>query len=181
MQTGEAGSSRPPPSYERREMDNVKIVAPRAEAWIENDSISMCMLDGESPEGLSVPMSRCELVNVVNEADPDSATLVLATRNIYLDDDPPYRNVRSVNFHCTKTMGEDGALICRCPKVDMLMAMSDVMKAVEIINRLYLTYHEASPGTIKEITATMSLIGKARKIIGKRHDETKVYVPVPKD
>lgn len=162
-------------------MDNVKIVAPQAEAWIQNDSVSMCMFDGESPEGLVVPMSRCELVNVDNEAEPDSATLVLATRNIYLNDDPPYCNVRYVNFHCIKTMGEDGALICRCPKVDMLVAMSDVMKAVEIINRMYLAYHEASPGTIREITATMNLIGKARKIIGKRHDETKVYVPVPRD
>ena len=181
METGEAGSSRPPLSDERREMDNVKIVAPRAEAWIEKDSISMCMLDGESPEGLSVPMSRCELVNVDNEAEPDSATLVLATRNLYLNDDPPYCNVRYVNFHCIKTMGEDGALICRCPKVDMLMAMLDVMKAVEVINRLYLKYHEASPGTIKEITATMNLIGKARKTIGKRHDETKIYVPMPRD
>lgn len=180
METGEAGSSRPPLSDERRDMTKVKIVAPQANAMIDDDSVIVYVLDGIRNDGVYIPMSRCELVNVDKQSDMKGATFVLATKSHYADDHPPYRNIKYVHLPCDKVV-DDGVIICHCSRIDMFVAVLEIMRAVGIINNLYLKYHEASPATIKEIATTMNLIGKARKIIGKRHDETKIYVPVPRD
>lgn len=161
-------------------MTKVKIVAPQANAMIDDDSVAVYMLDDIRNEGVCIPMSRCELVRVDKQSDMKGTTFVLATKSHYADDHPPYRNIKYVHLSCDKVVDDD-VIICHCSRIDMFVAVLEIMEAVGIINNLYLKYHEASPVTIKEISTTLTIIGKARKIIGKRHDETKIYVPVPRD
>lgn len=161
----------------------VKIVAPQANAMIDDDSVAVYVLDSIRNEGAYIPMSRCELIHVNKQSDMKGTTFVLATKSHYADDHPPYRNIKYVHLSCDKVV-DDGIIVCHCSRIDMFVAVLEIMEAVGIINNLYLKYHEVNPVTIKEISTTLTSINKAKEIIGKRckrYDETKIYVPVPKD
>lgn len=163
-------------------MIKTRIVAPQANAMIDDDSVAVYMLDDIRYEGVCIPMSRCELIHVNKQSDMKGATFVLATKSHYADDHPPYRNIKYVHLSCDKMVDADnGVIICHCSRIDMFVAVLEIMGAVDIINNLYLKYHEVNPVTIKEISTTLTSINKAKEIIGKRYDETKIYVPVPKD
>ena len=142
---------------------NVKLVSSRIQVNIEDDSIYLYVADERIGHSVVIPMSYCVITNVdagCGVADDVRFTLSMKDKLSYIDD--KYIKFESC-FH--KVIGK--IISCRFTDEILAKAMMRFLLAVETINYVYLELHDDDIVAIKEVSATVRFVEKAKKIIGK--------------
>lgn len=163
---------------------NVKLVSPRIQVNIEDDSIYLYATDGAKGKSVEIPMSYCIIseIDAGNYLDDDVAiTLSMKDKLSYIDDmlheDSDQRIEFEDCFH--KVVGKMN-ISCRFTDGILAKAMMRFLLAVETINYEYLELHDDNIVAIKEVSKTVRFTGKAKKIIGKILAEGKTDEPCPR-
>lgn len=154
---------------------NIKLVSPRIQMNIEDDSIYLYIADNAIGQSIVIPMSYCAITNIFVGYDfYDDVDITLSIRdevqyvdsNLYEDHD---RHIKFEGcFH--KTVGK--ILSCRFEDGYLARTMMRFLLAVETINYEYLELHGDNIVAIKEVSTTVRFTEKAKKIIGKIVAET---------
>nr|UVM90720.1 MAG: hypothetical protein [Bacteriophage sp.] len=154
---------------------NIKLVSPRIQMNIEDDSIYLYIADNAIGQSIVIPMSYCAITNIFVGYDfYDDVDITLSIRdevqyvdsNLYEDHD---RHIKFEDcFH--KTVGK--ILSCRFEDGYLARTMMRFLLAVETINYEYLELHGDNIVAIKEVSTTVRFTEKAKKIIGKIVAET---------
>ena len=139
---------------------NVKLVSSKIQVNIEDSSIYLYASDGAIGHSVVIPMSYCVITNVdAGRGVVDDVTITLKMIHEYSD-----RNIKFEGcFH--KVVGK----IISCRFTDEILAKATMrfLSAVETINYEYLELHGDNIVAIKEVSATVRFVEKAKKIIGK--------------
>ena len=139
---------------------NVKLVSSRIQVNIEDGSIYLYVSDEKIGHSVVIPMSYCVITNVdAGYGIEDDVTITLKVLHEYSD-----RNIRFEGcFH--KVIGK--IISCRFTDEILAKAMMRFLSAIETINYEYLELHGDDIVAIKEVSATVRFVEKAKKIIGK--------------
>lgn len=163
---------------------NVKLVSPRIQVNIEDDSIYLYAADEAIGHSVVIPMSYCIIseIDAGNDSDDDIAiTLSMKDKLNYIDemlheDSDRYIELKGC-FH--KTIGKT-IISCRFTDWILTKAIMRFLLAVETINYEYLELHDDNIVAIKEVSTTVRSTEKAKKIIGKILAEGKTDEPTPR-
>ena len=149
---------------------NVKLVSSEIQVNIEDDSIYLYATDGTIGRSVVIPMSYCVITNVdagCGIEDDVEFTLSMKDKLSYIDDLLQECSDRYIKiegcFH--KVVGK--IISCRFTDEILAKAMMSFLLAVETINYEYLELHDDNIVAIKEVSATVRFVEKAKKIIGK--------------
>ena len=149
---------------------NVKLVSSRIQVNIEDGSIYLYVSDERIGHSVVIPMSYCVITNVDagrGTADDVRFTLSMKDKLSYIDDLLQECSDRYIKiegcFH--KVVGK--IISCRFTDEILAKAMMSFLLAVETINYEYLELHDDNIVAIKEVSATVRFVEKAKKIIGK--------------
>ena len=139
---------------------NVKLVSSRIQVNIEDNSIYLYVSDERIGHSVVIPMSYCVITNVdAGRGIEDDVTITLKMLHEHSD-----RNIKFEGcFH--KTIGK--IISCRFTDEILARALMRFLLAVETINYEYLELHDDNIVAIKEVSATVRFVEKAKKIIGK--------------
>ena len=139
---------------------NVKLVSSRIQMNIEDGSIYLYVSDERIGHSVVIPMSYCVITNVdAGRGVVDDVTITLKMIHEYSD-----RNIKFEGcFH--KVVGK--IISCRFTDEILAKAIMRFLSAVETINYEYLELHDDDIVAIKEVSATVRFVEKAKKIIGK--------------
>lgn len=154
---------------------NIKLVSPRIQMNIEDNSIYLYIADNAIGQSIVIPMFYCTITSLFAGYDSnDDMDFTLSMRDkvqcidstLYEDHD------RHIKFEgCfRKTVGK--ILSCRFTDGYLARAMMRFLLAVETINYEYLELHGDNIVAIKEVSTTVRFTEKAKKIIGKIVAET---------
>lgn len=162
---------------------NVKLVSPRIQMNIEDDSIYLYVADATIGHSVVIPMSYCVIKEIDAGYDPDddvAITLSMKDKLSYIDkmfDEDSDRYIKFEGcFH--KTVSK--IISCRFTDGILAKAMMRFLLAVETINYEYLELHDDNIVTIKKVNTTVRFTEKAKKIIGKILAEVKIEEPTPR-
>ena len=149
---------------------NVKLVSPRIQMNIEDDSIYLYVADEAIGHSVVIPMSYCVITNVdTGHGIEDDVIFTLSMKNklSYIDDLLQEDSDRHIKFEgCfRKTIGK--IISCRFTDEILARALMRFLLAVETINYEYLELHGDDIVAIKEVSTTVRFVEKAKKIIGK--------------
>ena len=163
---------------------NVKLVSPRIQMNIEDDSIYLYVADAARGHSVVIPMSYCVIKETDAGYNPDddvAITLSMKNKLSYIDEMFDEDSDRYIKFEgCLhKTVG---TTIISCRFTDGILAkvMIRFLLAVETINYEYLELHDDNIVAIKEVSTTVRFVEKAKKIIGKILAEGKIDEPTPR-
>ena len=153
---------------------------------VTEDSLTLYAIDPDASEGVEVPMSYCAVNAYTRNNDTASVTIALDlnARRLYLDEYVSSQGPRYVVIpirDISEDRSREDSLLCHCTNAELCISALEIISAIENLNNEYLSLHGDSPASIKSISMTMCLAAKAKAIIGKRHDGTKFYVPMPND
>lgn len=154
---------------------NIKLVSPRIQMNIEDDSIYLYVADDAIGHSVVIPMSYCTITSIVagyyldNDVD---FTLSMRDKVQYIDSNLYEDHDRHIKFedYLNKTVGK--ILSCRFTDDYLARTLMRFLLAVETINYEYLELHGNNIVTIKEVSTTVRFTEKAKKIIGKIIAET---------
>ena len=163
---------------------NVKLVSPRIQVNIEDDSIYLYVADAAIGHSVVIPMSYCVIkeIDVGNDPDDDMAiTLSMKDKLNYIDEMFDEDSDRYIKFEgCFhKTVGKT-IISCRFTDGLLAKAIMRFLLAVDNINYEYLELHDDNIVAIKEVSTTVRFTEKAKKIIGKILAEGKTDEPTPR-
>lgn len=163
---------------------NVKLVSPRIQMNIEDDSIYLYVADEAIGHSVVIPMSYCVIKEIDAGYDPDDGvaiTLSMKDKLSYIDEMFDEDSDRYIKFEgCFhKTVGKK-IISCRFTDGLLARAMMIFLLAVETINYEYLELHDDNIVAIKEVSTTVRFTEKAKKIIGKILAEVKIEKPTPR-
>lgn len=163
---------------------NVKLVSPRIQMNIEDDSIYLYVADEAIGHSVVIPMSYCVIKEIDAGYDPDddiSITLSIKDKLSYIDEMFNEDSDRYIKFEgCFhKTVGKT-IISCRFTDGILAKTMMRFLLAVETINYEYLELHDDNIVAIKEVSTTVHFTEKAKKIIGKILAEGKTDEPTPR-
>ena len=139
---------------------NIKLVSSRIQVNIEDGSTYLYVADEKIGHSVVIPMSYCVITNVdAGRGVVDDVTITLKMIHEYSD-----RNIKFEGcFH--KVVGT--IISCRFTDEMLAKAIMRFLSAVETINYEYLELHDDDIVAIKEVSATVRFVEKAKKIIGK--------------
>lgn len=162
---------------------NVKLVSPRIQINIEDDSIYLYVADEAIGHSVVIPMSYCVITNVdagCGIEDDVRFTLSMKDKLSYIDEMLHEDSDRHIKFEgCFhKPIGK--IISCRFTDGLLARAMMMFLLAVETINYEYLELHDDNIVAIKEVSTTVRFTEKAKKIIGKILAEVKIEEPCPR-
>lgn len=163
---------------------NVKLVSPRIQVNIEDDSIYLYVADEAIGHSVVIPMSYCIISEIDAGYNPDDdvvITLSMKDKLSYIDEMLHEDSDRYIEFEgCFHKVV--GKTIISCRFTDGILAKSIIrfLLAVETINYEYLELHDDNIVAIKEVSATVRSTEKAKKIIGKILAEGKTDEPTPR-
>ena len=154
---------------------NIKLVSPRIQMNIEDNSIYLYVADDAIGRSVVIPMSYCTITSLVAGYDSDDDvdfTLSMRDKVQYIDSNLYEDHDRHIKFEgCFhKTVGK--ILSCRFDNDYLARTLMRFLLAVENINYEYLELHGDNIVTIKEVSTTVRFTEKAKKIIGKIVAET---------
>ena len=149
---------------------NIKLVSPRIQMNIEDDSIYLYVADDAIGQSVVIPMSYCTITSLFagyyldNDVD---FTLSMRDEVQYIDSNLYEDHDRHIKFegYLNKTVGK--ILSCRFADDYLARTLMRFLLAVETINYEYLELHGDNIVTIKEVSTTVRFTEKAKKIIGK--------------
>lgn len=149
---------------------NVKLVSSRIQVNIEDGSIYLYVSDARIGHSVVIPMSYCVITNVdagCGVSDDVRFTLNMKDKLSYIDDLLQECSDRYIKFEgCFhKVVGK--IISCRFTDEILAKAMMRLLSTVETINYEYLELHDDNIIAIKEVSATVRFVEKAKKIIGK--------------
>ena len=162
---------------------NVKLVSPRIQVNIENDSIYLYVADEARGHSVVIPMSYCVIINVdagCNQDDDVAITLSMKDKLSYIDEMFDEDSDRYIKFEGCFHKTVSKIISCRFTDGILAKAMMRFLLAVETINYEYLELHDDNIVAIKEVSATVRFTEKAKKIIGKILAEVKIEEPTPR-
>lgn len=159
---------------------NIKLVSPRIQMNIEDDSIYLYVADDAIGHSVVIPMSYCTITSIVagyyldNDVD---FTLSMRDKVQYIDSNLYEDHDRHIKFedYLNKTVGK--ILSCRFADDYLARTLMRFLLAVETINYEYLELHDNNIVAIKEVSTTVRFTEKAKKIIGKIVAETDESCP----
>ena len=162
---------------------NVKLVSPRIQMNIEDDSIYLYVADEAIGHSVVIPMSYCVITNVdagYGIEDDVEFTLSMKDKLSYIDEMLNEDSDRHIKFEGSfhKTIGK--IISCRFTDGILAKAMMRFLLAIETINYEYLELHDDNIVAIKEVSRTVRFTEKAKKIIGKILAEGKTDEPTPR-
>lgn len=154
---------------------NIKLVSPRIQMNIEDDSIYLYVADDAIGQSVVIPMPYCTITSLFAGYDSDDDvdfTLSMRDDVQYIDSHLYEDHDRHIKFEgCFhKTVGK--ILSCRFADDYLARTLMRFLLAVETINYEYLELHGDNIVTIKEVSTTVRFTEKAKKIIGKIVAET---------
>lgn len=154
---------------------NIKLVSPRIQMNIEDDSIYLYIADNAIGQSIVIPMSYCAITNIFvgyDFYDDVDITLSMEDKVQYVDSNLYEDHDRHIKFESCfhKTVGK--ILDCRFEDGYLARTMMRFLLAVETINYEYLELHGDNIVAIKEVSTTVRFTEKAKKIIGKIVAET---------
>ena len=162
---------------------NVKLVSPKIQINIEDDSIYLYVADAAIGHSVVIPMSYCVIkeIDVGNDPDDDVAiTLSMKDKLSYIDEMFDEDSDRYIKFEGCFHKTVSKIISCRFTDGLLARAMMMFLLAVETINYEYLELHDDNIVAIKEVSATVRFTEKAKKIIGKILAEGKTDEPTPR-
>lgn len=135
-------------------------------ADIEGDTLAVYTVEGDSGNGVAVPMSYCyiEKIDLVDPGDKidNEVSFFLNMRQDLLEIS---RRWEVILPYCTYRKN-NGVLTLNCLDSDLCRSLMRFLLAIEQFNYEYLRQHNNDIAAIQDISRTMQSIGKARKIIG---------------
>lgn len=154
---------------------NIKLISPRIQMNIEDDSIYLYVADNMIGMSVVIPMSYCTISSLIAGYDSDDDvdfTLSMRDKVQYIDEKLYEDNDRHIRFEgCFhKTVGK--IISCRFTDDYLARAMMRFLLAVKTINYEYLELHGDNIVAIEEVSTTVRFTEKAKKIIGKIVAET---------
>lgn len=154
---------------------NIKLVSPRIQMNIEDDSIYLYVADDAIGQSVVIPMPYCTITSLFAGYDSDDDvdfTLSMRDDVQYIDSHLYEDHDRHIKFEgCFhKIVGK--ILSCRFADDYLARTLMRFLLAVETINYEYLELHGDNIVTIKEVSTTVRFTEKAKKIIGKIVAET---------
>ena len=152
-------------------LKKIKFFSTVWNADIEDDVLAVYTVEGDSGNGVVVPMSYCyiEKIDLGDKMD-DNVSFFLNMRQDLLEIG---RRWEVILPYCTHRVN-NGVLILNCIDSDLCRSLMRFLLAIEEFNYEYLRQHDNDIAAIQDISKTMQSIGKARKIIGK---ESETSVP----
>lgn len=154
---------------------NIKLVSPRIQMNIEDNSIYLYVADESIGYSVVIPMSYCTITSLIaGHVSDDDVDFTLSMRDEvqYIDSNRYEDHDRHIRFEgCfPKTVGK----IISCYFTDdyLTRTLMRFLLAVETINYEYLELHGDNIVAIKEVSTTVRFTEKAKKIIGKIVAET---------
>jgi hypothetical protein len=162
---------------------NIKLVSPRIQMNIEDDSIYLYVADEAIGHSVVIPMSYCVITNVdagYGIEDDVEFTLSMKDKLSYIDEMLNEDSDRHIKFEGSfhKTIGK--IISCRFTDGILARAMMIFLLAVETTNYEYLELHDDNIVAIKEVSTTIRFIEKAKRILGKILAEVKIEEPTPR-
>lgn len=167
--------------YERREMKKVRLIASKLNVEIEADMIALYTNEGDDSEGVVIPLSYCSIVDIDDGTYPDDGltfTLGLkrAGRRAYLEEQIAanrhirFSSDRDIKFpyciHKHKTI--DNIMNSYFIDNDLAKTMVKFLDIIENLNYEYLRSHGEDTIAIKEVSATINAVEKAKRIVNKK-------------
>lgn len=154
---------------------NVKLVSPRIQMNIEDNSIYLYIADNAIGQSVVIPMSYCTITSIFAGYDSDDDvdfTLSMRDEVQYIDSNRYEDHDRHIKFESCfhKTVGK--ILSCRFTDDYLARTLMRFLLAVETINYEYLELHGDNIVAIKEVSTTVRFTEKAKKIVGKIVAET---------
>lgn len=154
---------------------NIKLVSPRIQMNIEDDSIYLYVADDAIGQSVVIPMPYCTITSLFagyyldNDVD---FTLSMRDKVQYIDSNLYEDHDRHIKFegYFNKTVGK--IISFRFADDYLARTLMRFLLAVETINYEYLELHGDNIVTIKEVSTTVRFTEKAKKIIGKIVAET---------
>lgn len=162
---------------------NVKLVSPRIQINIEDDSIYLYAADETIGHSVVIPMSYCIISDIDegNYSDDDIAiTLSMKDKLSYIDEMLDEDSDRYIKFEGCFHKTISKIISCRFNDWILASAMMRFLLAVETINYEYLELHDDNIIAIREVSTTVRFTEKAKKIIGKILTEVKIEEPTPR-
>lgn len=162
---------------------NIKLVSPRIQMNIEDDSIYLYVADAAIGHSVVIPMSYCIISEIDAGYDVDDdieITLSMKDKLSYIDDMLHENSNRHIKFEGCFHKTISKIISCRFTDGILAKAMMRFLLAIETINYEYLELHDDNIIAIKEVSTTVRLIEKAKKIIGKILAEGKTDEPTPR-
>lgn len=149
---------------------NVKLVSPRIQMNIEDNSIYLYIADNAIGQSVVIPMSYCTITSIFAGYDSDDDmdfTLSMRDEVQYIDSNRYEDHDRHIKFESCfhKTVGK--ILSCRFADDYLARTLMRFLLAVETINYEYLELHGDNIVAIKEVSTTVRFTEKAKKIVGK--------------
>ena len=144
-------------------LKRIKFFSTIWNADIEGDVLTIYTVDGDSSDGVAVPMSRCYIEKIdLKYKLNDNVAFYFNMKQDLLEID---RKWQIVLPYCTHRVN-DGVLTLNCIDGDLRRSLMRFLLAIEKFNYEYLRQHDDDIVAIQDISRTMQSIGKARKIIG---------------
>lgn len=162
---------------------NTKLVSPRIQVNIEDDSIYLYVADEAIGHSVVIPMSYCIITEIdagYDQHDDVSITLSMKDKLSYIDEILHEDSDRYIKFEGCFHKTVSKIISCRFTDGLLARAMMRFLLAVETINYEYLELHDDNIVAIKEVSATVRFTKKAKKIIGKILAEVKIEEPTPR-
>lgn len=149
---------------------NVKLVSSRIQVNIEDSSIYLYVSDERIGHSVVIPMSYCVIKEIDAGNDPDddvAITLSMKDKLSYIDEMLDEDSDRYIKFEGCFHKVVSKIISCRFTDEILAKAMMRFLLSVETINYEYLELHDDNIVAIKEVSATVRFVEKAKKIIGK--------------
>lgn len=154
---------------------NVKLVSPRIQMNIEDNSIYLYIADNAIGQSIVIPMSYCTITSIfagyVSDGDVDF-TLSMRDEVQYIDSNRYEDHDRHIKFESCLHKTVSKILSCRFTDDYLARTLMRFLLAVETINYEYLELHGDNIVAIKEVSTTVRFTEKAKKIVGKIVAET---------
>ncbi|UVX66680.1 MAG: hypothetical protein [Bacteriophage sp.] len=160
---------------------NIKLVSPRMQMNIEDDSIYLYIVDNAIGQSIVIPMSYCAITNIFvgyDFYDDVDITLSMKDKVQYIDSNLYEDHDRHIKFEDCFHKTVSKILSCRFEDGYLARTMMRFLLAVETINYEYLELHGDNIVAIKEVSTTVRFTEKAKKIIGKIVAQTNEPEPV---
>lgn len=145
-------------------LKKIKFFSTILNADIEDDVLAVYTVEGNSSNGIVVPMSYCYIEKIdLGDKLNDNVSFFLNIRQDLLEIG---RRWEVILPYCTHRVN-NGVLTLSCIDSDLCRSLMRFLLAIKECNYGYLRQHGDDIVAIQDISRTMQSIGKARKIIGK--------------
>ena len=160
-------------------MKKVRLIASKLNVEIEADMIVLYTVDGDDSEGAVIPLSYASIVDIDDGTYPDDGItftlgLIDAHRRAYLEEQtatnrrirfPSDRDIR-LSFCIHKTI--DDIMSSYFIDNDLAKTLVTFLNIIEDLNYEYLRSHGRDTTVIKNISETINVVKKAKRIVSKK-------------